>query len=68
VIKNEDKNHENEKATPQKAHIESIEDLAPTFSTASTPSGHRNWHEPLGLAALAVDLDQSSAPRPIESD
>ena len=38
VIKNEDKNHENEKATPKQAHIESIEDLAPTFSTASVRS------------------------------
>jgi hypothetical protein len=41
VVKNQDKNHENEKAAPQKAQIESIEDLASTFSTVSTRSGHR---------------------------
>jgi hypothetical protein len=35
VVKNQDKNHENEKAAPQKAQIESIEDLASTFSTVS---------------------------------
>jgi len=41
VIKNQDKNHKNEKATPQKAHIESIADLAPTFSTASANIGNQ---------------------------
>jgi hypothetical protein len=40
VVKNQDKNHENEKAAPQKAQIESIEDLASTFSTVSVNNGY----------------------------
>src|SRR5215475_5606799 len=40
AVKNQNKNQENEKAALQKSHMKSVEDLAATFSTASTQERH----------------------------